>query len=96
MTVLVSYRRAPPRPGRPPGSPPLRSDAAGCCPSSGRDGRAGSCRTSRKIHIQGTEEEEEEEREIRDTWTQRDVTAAGRSYAEMILAHKYSHSICLY
>lgn len=37
------------------------SGAAGCCLSSGRGGRGGSCHTSRKTHIQGTEEEEEEE-----------------------------------
>lgn len=93
-TVLVSYRRAPPQPGRPPGSPPLRSDAAGCCPSSGHDGRAGSCRTYRKIHIQETKEEEEEAKEIRDTWTQRDVNAAGKVHTEMIPDHKYTDSTC--
>lgn len=56
---LASYRRAPPQPGHPRGSRPPRSGAAGCCPSSGRGGRAGSCHTCRKIHIRGTEEEKE-------------------------------------
>lgn len=56
LKLFIPYQRAPPRSGRPPGSPQRRSDAAGCCPSSGRDGRAGSCRTSQKIHIQETEE----------------------------------------
>lgn len=56
LKLFIPYQRAPPRSGRPPGSPQRRSNAAGCCLSSGRDGRAGSCRTSQKIHIQETEE----------------------------------------
>lgn len=54
----AAYQRGPPPPDHLPGSPLLRSDAAGCCLSSSCGGTAESSRTSQKIHIQGTEEEE--------------------------------------
>ena len=73
---LASYRRAPPQPGHLRGSRPPRSGAAGCCLSSGRGGRAGSCHTSQKIHIQGTEEEKEV---IDESRVLSDVTATSTS-----------------